>query len=252
MASSSSWELIFKRYCGSHDFDKSPCFISAPMIKDVVSRRKTSTAGKEVRILAKQDTRESRPKIFEDRGLFLLPIKNGEYVIVKGEGYVDIPEIESKAIEYDPKLEFDLDTAHIGDSEMQHVDYAYAISIIRSFMRDPSLVLTIRGRKYTPPFSFNVGSFRIDTKSVQTEVDAGYEGKEQVVLIEAKPSKMSNTIIRQLYYPFRQWQDHTKKPVKTLFFGKSKGEYMIWEFQFVDKNDYNSIRLIRSERFKIV
>ena len=37
------------------------------------------------------------------------------------------------------------------------------------------------------------------------------------VLIEAKNAKMKNTIIRQLYYPFRQWQRHTNKKVITLF-----------------------------------
>ncbi len=38
-----------------------------------------------------------------------------------------------------------LDTTEIGDSEMQHLDYAYAASLIRTFTEDPSLVLTIRG-----------------------------------------------------------------------------------------------------------
>ncbi len=33
---------------------------------------------------------------------------------------------------------------------MQHLDFAYASSLIRTFMEDDTLVLTIRGRKYTP------------------------------------------------------------------------------------------------------
>jgi hypothetical protein len=69
---------------------------------------------------------------------------------------------------------------------MQHLDYAYAASLIRTFTEDPSLVLTIRGRKYTPEFEFYVGKQPIKVSSVQTEVDAGYEGKNQVVLVEAK------------------------------------------------------------------
>jgi hypothetical protein len=39
---------------------------------------------------------------------------------------------------------------------MQHLDYAYANSLIRTFMNDDSLGLTIRGREYTPSFSFTV------------------------------------------------------------------------------------------------
>ena len=87
---------------------------------------------------------------------------------------------------------------------------------------------------------------------MQTEVDAGYEGKDKIVLVEAKNSSTNNTIIRQLYYPFCQWQHHTNKKVFTLFFEKSKdGTYSIWQFEFKN-NNYNSITLVKSERFKII
>ena len=137
---------------------------------------------------------------------------------------------------------------------MQHLDYAYAASLIRTFMEDPSLVLTIRGRKYTPDFEFKVGKQVIKVSSVQTEVDAGYEGKNQVVLIEAKNFIATNIIIRQLFYPFRQWQEQTKKKVITLFFDKASDEdvYSIWQFEFKDPNNYNSIQLVKSEKFRII
>jgi len=135
---------------------------------------------------------------------------------------------------------------------MHHLDFAYATSLVRTFVQDESLVLTIRGRKYTPKFSFKVGSHEITAESVQTEVDAGYEGKNQVVLVEAKNSETTNVIIRQLFYPFRQWQQHTEKPVKTLFFEKRENLYSLWQFTFGDVNDYNSIKLERSRCFEIV
>ncbi|GAH69833.1 unnamed protein product, partial [marine sediment metagenome] len=102
-----------------------------------------------------------------------------------------------------------------------------------------------------PKFSFKVGKFKIEASSVQTEVDAGYEGKDQVVLVEAKSSKATNTIIRQLYYPFRQWQTRTQKQVVTLFFQRSEDTYSIWHFRFNDMEDYNSIELANSGRFRI-
>lgn len=253
MANSAPWAKIFKDYkIDSHDFDEAPFFITNKEIKKSVQDFKT-TGEKEVRILCKQDRREDRPEVFKERGLFLLPVKNGNFAIVKGEGYVDIPEISSEPIEYSSKLDFELETSQIGDSEMQHLDFAYASSIIRTFTEDPSLVLTIRGRKYTPGFEFRVGKNLIETRSVQTEVDAGYEGKEKIVLIEAKNKVCSNTIIRQLYYPYRQWQEHSNKKVYTLFFEKSgDGVYSVWEFEFKDKNDYNSINLVKSARYKLI
>jgi hypothetical protein len=251
MASSKSWKKICQD-CKilEHDFNKSPFLISATQIKKACQSFKT-TGEKEVRILCKQDTRESRPEIFKENNLFLLPVKNGFYNIIKGEGYIDIPEIKKETVIYKSKLDFQLDSSKIGDSEMQHLDFAYASSLIRTFIEDPSLVLTIRGRKYTPEFDFYVGKQKINVNSVQTEVDAGYEGKNQIVLIEAKSSKSKNTIIRQLYYPFRQWQVHTKKKVVTLFFSELGNTYSIWKFEFTDVNDYNSIKLVKSGKFTI-
>lgn len=251
MANNESWEKIFRDYhIYDHNFDHAPFPIKANQIKKTCQDF-TEVGQKEVRILCKQDSRENRPQVFIERGLFLLPIRNGEYVIVKGEGYVDIPEIDKTKEIYTSKLDFHLDTSFVGNSEMQHVDFAYACSLIRTFMEDDSLVLTIRGRKFTPKFSFNVGTHVIQVESVQTEVDAGYESKTQIVLIEAKNSRTKNTIIRQLYYPFRQWQSYTKKNVVTLFFEKKGDIYSIWHFDFNNTEEYNSIELVKSAKYKI-
>ena len=256
MASDNSWQKIWDdKKLGSHNFDESPVIITAEEIKKSCQDF-TETHDKEVRILCKQDKREDRPQVFKDNGLFLLPKKNGSYYIIKGEGYVDVPDITTPIRDYHKQLDFDLESSKVGDSEMQHLDYAYANSLIRTFMKDPSLVLTIRGRKYTPRFHFKVNGFDIETQSVQTEVDAGYEGKKQIVLIEAKNSSNTTEIIRQLYYPFRQWSENTTKKVVPVFFEKRSvnGEdlYYIWQYEFTNVNDYNSIRLVKSERYRII
>ena len=246
-----SWEKIFKDYnIYSHNFDKEPFQITNKDIKKSVQKFK-KTSEKEVRILCKQDSREARPEVFKNKDLFLLPIKNGTYIIVKGEGFVDLPEIEKTIEIYTSKLDFHLDSSLIGNSEMQHLDFAYAVSLIRTFVEDNSLVLTIRGRKYTPSFEFIVNNYCIKAKSVQTEVDAGYEGRDKIVLVEAKNTKVRNTIIRQIYYPFRQWQQHTSKKVVTVFFEKRQDMYLLWEYQFKDINNYNSIELVKSGKYKI-
>lgn len=247
------WLSIFETYqIEQHDFAQSPFVLTAEQIKKATAHFK-NTAEREVRLLCKQDTRESRPQILIDNDLFILPIKNGIYALIKGEGYVDIPSIEQEATIYESKLDFELETSRIGNSEMQHLDFAYASSLIRTFLNDDSLVLTIRGRKFTPKFDFKAGTHQhiIAAESVQTEVDAGYEGREQIVLLEAKNSSTKNTIIRQLYYPFRQWQIHTKKKVNVLFFEKQGDIYSLWKFGFADPNDYNSIELQGSAKFMI-
>ena len=247
-----SWNAIFEKYeINKHNFEVEPYIIDANQIKQA-TRQFTKTTEREVRILCKQDSREDRPEIFIENNLFLLPVRNGKYAIIKGEGYVDIPEIQSVIKIYKSKLDFKLDTSSVGNSEMQHLDFAYATSLIRTFLEDKSLVLTIRGRKYSPKFSFNVGNQEITVESVQTEVDAGYEGRNQVVLIEAKNSATKNTIIRQLFYPYRQWQQYTEKQIKTLFFEKRENYYSLWQFEFQNPNDYNSIILSKSQRYEIL
>lgn len=251
MSSDKSWEKIFHDYkILEHDFKREPFVLSAPMIK-TACQEFTKTSEKEVRILCKQDYREARPQIMIDHNLFLLPIKNGTYVLIKGEGYVDIPTIKSEPEIYSSKLEFPLDTLDKATSEMQHLDLAYAASLIRYFFQDSSLVLTIRGRKFTGAFDFYINKQKITVQSVQTEVDAGYEGNKQIVLLEAKNGQTTNLIIRQLFFPYRQWSSVSMKTIRTVFFEKREEEYFLWEYAFKNPNEYNSIELVRSKRFII-
>ena len=127
------WLTIFETYdIHNHDFDKEPFRISAKEIK-IACQDFKKTAEKEVRILCYQAQRKDKPQVFVDRGLFLLPVKNGEYVIVKGEGYVDIPPINSEPILFDSKIDFRLYSNEIGNSEMQHLDFAHAAGMIEDF-----------------------------------------------------------------------------------------------------------------------
>ena len=249
---SPSWRAIFELYfVDNHDFDVAPFPVSAALIK-VACQDFEHVSEKEVRILCKQDTRESRPQVFKDKGLFILPVRNGYYTIVKGEGYVAVPPITSPLQDYHSDFPFELETSQVGNSRTQHLDHAYALSLIHHFTGDDSLVLTIRGRKYTSPFDFVTGGFQIHARGVQIKVDGGYERENQVILVEAKGGNASDTIIRQLYYPFCQWQSHTTKPVSTLFFQRTNNnEYHLWHYDFEDPNNYNSIRFLKSGRYQI-
>ncbi|MDO9028756.1 MAG: hypothetical protein Q7U68_07885, partial [Candidatus Roizmanbacteria bacterium] len=78
---STPWKAIFDKYqIHKHNFTKSPLTITAEQIKTATAHFK-QTNEKEVRILCKQDCREDRPDVFIENELFLLPIKNGTYVI---------------------------------------------------------------------------------------------------------------------------------------------------------------------------
>ena len=98
MADSNSWKAIFDyKNINSFNFDNGPYILQAEDIK-IACQHFIETSQREVRILCKQDSREDRPDVFVQKNLFILPKKNGSYYIVKGEGYVDIPNITTKTI----------------------------------------------------------------------------------------------------------------------------------------------------------
>ena len=242
----SDWEKIARTYgLLKHNFALAPFHISAKELKEATNNR-------EPRLLCYHNTRSDRPRIFQDVGLFILPVKNGHYAILRGEGFVDLPPIEEETLLYSSSLDFSLETSRVGDSEMQHLDYAYATSLLRTFLEDRTLLLTIRGRKRTPEFAFRASGHELFARGVQTEVDGGYEGRTQIVLVEAKNRGHDNMNIRQMYYPFRQWSAVSKKPVKIVFFENDGGCYKFWHFVFLDPIRFNSLHLVEKAKYRIV
>ena len=88
----------------------------------------------------------------------------------------------------------------------------------------------------------------IEVKGVQIEVDAGYEGERDVILIEAKIGTRKSFNIRQLYYPYRHFsQIVTTKRIRPIFFeyDVSRATYTLYEYHFADPLILNSIQLSR-------
>jgi hypothetical protein len=92
--------------------------------------------------------------------------------------------------------------------------------------------------------------------SVQAEVDLGCEGRDDVLLIEAKTGKPDDFIIRQLFYPYRKWRlEVPQKRIRPWFFCSmevaNKRLYKFWEYEFTDDSQYQSLKLTRSESFLV-
>ena len=220
MANNEIWEAIVKKTgLSKHNFSTGPFYVTHTEIKKITSTINAPNNRKEIRILGYQATREQRPQYFIDNNLFLLPASNKGWVVIKGEGYIDIPEINTAPVEVKSKLDFEIESFSVGISEMQYLDFAFVHGITQQFLEDESIELTVRGRKRTPgEFIFNVNNFKITQGSVQTEVDGGYEGQQNIYLVEAKNAKQKEVIIRQLYFPYRYWSSEiTNKKVHPVF-----------------------------------
>ena len=198
--------------------------------------------------MAKFDQRKHRPDTFVRNKITILPVANGEYVLLRGDGYIDIPEPEANSIQrYDTSRLEDIKSIPWRDgihSEPQAIDTLFMSSAVKSFVRDETLVLTIRGKFRSRPFSFrflsDAGDQRINVDGAQLEIDSGYEGK-LLVLLEAKLGSVTDTIVRQLYYPFMHFQGlDLGKRIVCLFLVYSNKVYSLYEFSFGRPGTYGA------------
>ncbi len=227
---------------------------------DIVAITKSdieSVTGNELRLMAKMDSSADLPEALRRHGYFILPIKNGEYLLVRGEGFHRLEQTNAATV-FRPQLDFELTTLGVGDSESQHLDYCFHVGLIEHFAKLTGLRQTIRGRKRMQAIDFYVGSIgpiHVDS-GVQVEVDLGCEGREDVILIEAKTGQPRDFNIRQLYYPYRMWREEIpNKHIRPWFFSTTIADgqrrYCFWEYRFSDDRQYLSLELVRSETFVV-
>ena len=104
-------------------------------------------------------------------------------------------------------------------------------------------------------FNFTIdttfGAKNVTVNNSQIEIDAAYEGINYLSLFEAKRDLSDDFLVRQLYYPFRVWRSRVTKPVKPIFLIFSNGVFNLYQYQFDDPLNYNSLRLVKQKNYVI-
>ena len=210
-------------------------------------------SGREPRLMMKFDHSALLPPKLKQHGAFILPLKNGLYAILQGQGYHH-PEPCPPPIEFPRQTVFQLGTTETGLSEMQYLDQAYNSGILAHFLSEPVLYPTIRGRKRSPQFCFHHGKHELDVAGVQVEIDGGFEGRHSVTVVEAKIGECEDFHLRQLYYPFRFWSSQTTKRVRPVFFTYSPNEklYRLREYLFEPAETYGPPQLVKAAAYRLV
>lgn len=245
-----AWDSLFKKYEILKKVETNGYFeISAKQIKE--TRR-------EPRLMAKFDHSINLPKLFQDNKLSILPISRGDYVISHFEAYHGFEESGQQKI-YPSSLPSHIQSLDFNNitSESIALNCAYASGIISDFVEDDNILPTVSGRMGSGKFSFSINdvftnsSRTIFVNNAQVEIDAAYEGLEYLALFEAKLDISDDFLIRQLYYPFRIWQDRVGKKVKPIFLVYSNGIYRLFEYSFNDINDYSSLKMVKQRNYSI-
>jgi hypothetical protein len=228
------------------DFSQPVNIVTAEDVKRVT--------GSEPRLVMYVDQRRNLPRILAQNGVFPLAVRNGVYALVKGDGFHDLEPIRDER-SYESNLDFSLSTLQQGIGEDRYLMYALHSGAISDFTENESWFPTSVGRKRANHFRFHVGHSPIlDVKGVQFQVDLLLESKRELLVLEAKTNGRETFNIRQLYYPYRHWQEEIPdKPTRTVFFlyNTSSDTYNFWEYTFANDLDYSSIELEKSASYRI-
>ena len=243
-----AWKKLFAKYNILGCIAKNGIFkISAAQIKEF----------REPRLMVKFDHEKNLPEVFRDNKLSILPITRGDYIVSHFDTYHKF-EVNSEPIKNFSIPDY-IQSLNINNisSETLALNCAFASGIINDFMNEDNILPTVSGRMSSGNFSFYINDTKtkifhnINVNNSQIEIDAAYEGVLSLILIEAKIDISEDFIIRQLYYPFRLWQNRISKPVRPIFLVYSNGIYRLYEYSFKDLYNYNSLYLLRQKNYSI-
>ena len=208
--------------------------------------------------MAYMDERSKVPPIFGSHSLFILPVSNGRYAIVRGEGYHEL-EVGSVVYE-DFQPAFPLGTTNLDPekSEGSALSYAWNSGIIAHVTGQSSLLFGPPGRFALDPFDFKIdGKAELHQEGAQAEIDGFFYSSNSASLMEFKARECTDFLVRQLYYPYRHWSGRAAKygwgAVRPFFvdFTLDPLKFRFFEYRFTDPEDYESIRLISARGLRV-
>jgi hypothetical protein len=188
--------------------------------------------------------------------IYILPVKNGQYLLTHTNIY---NELNYNIID-DNIIPITSDTSsfvlHIGQSETSVIDnLRYSRVFERPEILDEEIIYgpLLNGR-HRCDINLTLNEIEIEICGVQYEIDACFESKNKILIIEGKSStKQINSFnIRQLFFPYRVIYDSTdgKKEIICLFIHKLNSIIHIWKYNFTNIMSINSINLIGYYRYK--
>ena len=219
--------------------------ITAKQIKECGKSWNGNANQFEPRLLCYHTSADSRPNFFKEKGLYLIPVKNGSYLVTKTSVYHHISYDDIEPIIINRDISSSL--LSLGGSEISMIgNLRYAAVFERpEILGEPITHGPLMGGRHRITTKFTHGGKEIDIVGVQYETDSAYESKNKILLCEGKSEHSSSFNIRQLYFPYREVLRVTggKKEVICLFIHNFKGLIHIWKYKFTDVNRMDSITL---------
>lgn len=143
------------------------------------------------------------------------------------------------------------------NSESTAVDIAFTSRMLDQAFNitdENSLMPVLHGRMGTGPMSFSVGTetpVNITVASAQMEIDATFENKNSIVILEAKKVPEVDFLVRQLFYPYYVLRHNrgVSKDIIPTFLVILGTKYYFVKYNFSDPGNYSSIQRIGQAAF---
>ena len=242
-----AWDKLFEKYnIVSEVSENGYFFISASQIKEF----------REPRLMVKFDNLLYKPKKFEKNKLSILPVSRGEYIISDFNSHHTLETPSDKYHPYEfPQYIESINPTNIS-SESVALNIADSIGILSDFINDEKRIPTVSGRRGSGEFDFNImrnskDILEINVSNAQIEIDGAWEGLEYLSLIEAKMDYPKDFIIRQLYYPYRVFENIVDKEIKNIFLFYSNNQFSLYEYIFEEVSCYHSLKLNKQSNYTI-
>jgi hypothetical protein len=237
------------KYNGEEQFN-----IAATQIKECGKTWKGTKSQFEPRLFAYQTSDESRPEIFKKLGLYILPVKNGSYILIKTNVYMslDYSHVDPFPIARDTSSTM----LQLGDSETSLIDNLRYSGVFErpEILGEQITHGPLMNGRHRIAAEFSIGNNKLSISGVQYETDGCYESKNHILIIEGKSTKCKTFNIRQLYFPYREAMrlSSGKKKVACLFIHSLNDVIHIWKYDFTDVNVMDSIRMTGHYAYKFI
>ena len=229
ISANEAWKEIIKKYDIINRINENGIFhIKASEIKEF----------KEPRLMAKWDCTSALPEALRNNKINILPNSRSSYVLGRFNLYEELPELTESVNKMDSAELPALETIDINSitSESAAICILIISGILDDFLGDRDTVETFNGRMGTGEFDFSVntvdgGKQIISVKNAQCEIDGGFENDKDVIILEAKNVVHEDFHIRQLYYPYRLWEQKVSKPIRLVFSVYSNMIFRLFEYK---------------------
>lgn len=239
-----AWEHINEVYGLAERLNDSPVIS--------VSARDIHALGYEPRLIAKFDTLSELPKLFQRNNWGIMPAARGDYQVGLFSNYQTLPT-PTKTIEvhkYPANLESL--SAFSVYSEAAALNLAFSSGLLKRLLGE-DIVPTVSGRMTSGDFEYSMSTYlpgyTFKVSKAQIEIDGGFEGDSFLALIEAKKKQSSEFNTRQLYFPYRAWEQRVSKPVRNIYMVHSGDIFTFSEWKFGNLHDLSSISLVKQRSF---